>query len=422
MTGFLRLLPPDEARSLLLSNIAAPLSDSELVDTSQALHRVSAEDVIAPHALPEFARSTVDGYALRARDTFGASASLPAYLRLVGEVGMGSAPRFVVEAGQCALIHTGGMLPAGVDAVAMLENTQGSLPHRDSSSGQEEVEILKPAAPGENTISIGEDVRAGQKVIPRGARLRAQELGGLMALGMTSLRVTRRPRVALISSGDEIVDPCTQPLPGQVRDVNASVLSALVLAHGGDAVFLGTVPDEAGRAEALAKQALPACDMVLITAGSSASTRDLTAEAIASLGAPGVLVHGVNIRPGKPTILGVCEGKAVIGLPGNPVSALVVARLFVVPAMERLLGLPEDGPRAAITARLNVNLASQTGREDWWPVRLVEAPSSPREWLADPVFGRSNLIFSLVAAHGLIRITADKNGLSAGELVEVELF
>ncbi|MFH1184410.1 MAG: gephyrin-like molybdotransferase Glp [Chloroflexota bacterium] len=422
MTEFLRLLPPDEARSLFLSNIAAPLNDSELVDTSQAMRRVNAEDVIATHALPEFARSTVDGYALRARDTFGASASLPAYLRMVGEVGMGSAPGFVVASGQCALIHTGGMLPAGADAVAMLENTQGSLPHGDSATRPQEVEILKPVAPGENMISIGEDVKAGQRVIPRGVRLRAQELGGLMALGMTSVQVTRRPRVALISSGDEIVDPRTKPLPGQVRDVNASTLSGLISDCGGDSVFLGVVRDEAGRAEAVAKQALPACDMVVITAGSSASTRDLTAAAIASLGTPGVLVHGVNIRPGKPTILGVCEGKAVIGLPGNPVSALVVARLFVVPAIERLLGLPENGPRAAIMARLTVNLASQTGREDWWPVRLQEAASRPREWLADPVFGRSNLIFSLVAAHGLIRIPAEKNGLSAGELVEVEPF
>ena len=422
MTGFLRLLPPDEARSLLFSNIFTPIDESELTQTSQALHRVNAADVIAPHALPEFARSTVDGYALKARDTFGASASLPAYLRLVGEVGMGSAPHVAVESGQCALIHTGGMLPTGADAVAMLENTQFSPPPGDPSTRPQEVEVLKPVAPGENMISIGEDVKAGQIVIPRGARLRAQELGGLMALGLTSVRVVRRPQVALISSGDEIVDPRTTPLPGQVRDVNATSLSALISDCGGDVVFLGTVRDEAGRAEAVARQALPACDMLLITAGSSASTRDLTAGAIAALGAPGVLVHGVNIRPGKPTILAACEGKAVIGLPGNPVSAFVVARLFVVPAIERLLGLPVNGPRAVVAARLTANLASQTGREDWWPVRLQEAPSRPREWLADPVFGRSNLIFNLVGAHGLIRIAAEKSGLGAGELVEVGLF
>ena len=422
MPEFLRLQPPHEARSMLLSAMAAPLTAVEIADTAKALHRVLAEDVLAPHALPEFARSTVDGYAVRARDTHGASSSLPAYLKQVGEVAMGSAPEMVIGATQCALIHTGGMLPPGADAVIMLEYTQALPAQGGSSSHPGELEVLRPVAQGENVIAVGEDVTAGEVVIRRGARLRPQEVGGLMALGITSVRVIRKPRIALISSGDEIVDPSSRPQPGQVRDVNASSLASLVLEAGGEPVFLGVVPDEGGRVEAIARTALSTCDLVVITAGSSASTRDLTASIIASLGSPGVLVHGVSVRPGKPTILGVCEGKAVLGLPGNPVSAIIIARLFLIPAIATLLGLPVDGPRATIAARLGVNLESQAGREDWWPVRLCRAPSSPMDWVAEPVFGRSNLIFSLVAATGLIRISAEKNGLSAGELVDVEPF
>lgn len=421
MTEFLRLVPPHEARNILLAHVTSPLTAKEMAETAQALHRVTAEDVAAPHALPEFARSTVDGYAVKSRDTFGAGPSLPAYLRLVGEVAMGSPPGFAVGAGQCARMHTGGMLPDGVDAVVMLENSQATRSAGAPQIAVEEIEILRAVGHGENVISIGEDVLAGQVVIHRGARLRPQEIGGLMALGITSVPVLRRPRIAVISSGDEIVDPRSQPRPGQVRDVNAAALSALVAESGGDPVFWGVVPDKPGRVEVVAVKALADCDLVVITAGSSVSTRDLTAAAITTLGAPGVLVHGVNIRPGKPTILGVCDGKAVIGLPGNPVSALIIARLFVLPVIRQLLGLPDDEPRAAIMARLSVNLSSQTGREDWWPVRLARRQSNSMEWIAEPVFSRSNLIFSLVAAQGLVRIPCEKNGLSAGESVEVEL-
>jgi molybdopterin molybdotransferase len=340
----------------------------------------------------------------------------------MGEVAMGSAPDFRLESGRCALIHTGGMLPAEADAVAMLENSQ-TVPSTDGSGAHDgEVEILKAIAPGENVIAVGEDVRIGQNVIPRGTRLRPQEIGGLMALGIMSVPVRRKPRVGLISSGDEIVDPSIKPLPGQVRDVNAYSLSALVSNAGGTPVFFGVVRDEPGHAEAAARQALGVCDMVVITAGSSASARDLTSATIASLGTPGVLVHGVNIRPGKPTILGACEGKPVIGLPGNPVSALVIARLFVIPAIWRLLALEQNLPPAAIRARLAVNLSSQTGREDWWPVQLREDVSQSPQWIAEPIFGRSNLIFNLVAAHGLVRIAPDASGISAGTVVEVELF
>jgi molybdopterin molybdotransferase len=423
MPEFLTLLPPDEARALLLSHLSGPLADSVSTDSLQALGRVLASDVVAPHPLPEFPRSSVDGYAVRAADTFGASESLPGYLTLIGEIPMGAPADLTLAAGQCALIHTGGMLPENADAVVMLEYTQTSEVSKDFGSlvGVSEIEISRAVAVGENVIQIGEDVCAGQIVLPRGTLMREAEIGGLMALGIVRVDVVRKPRVGLISSGDEIVEPESAAGLGKVRDVNAYTLAALVTRGGGEPVRYGIIPDDFSALQAMTRKALAECDAVIITAGSSASTRDMTADVIRTLGAPGVLVHGINTRPGKPTILGAANGKAVIGLPGNPVSALVNGFLFVKPVVEKLLGiLPR--PRPTVMARLTVNLASQAGREDWWPVRLVERQkSNVGNYDAEPIFGKSNLIFTLAQADGLLRIHPDATGLSAGEVVEVVL-
>jgi molybdopterin molybdotransferase len=431
MPEFLKLLAPDDARKLLLDTLIAPLADSETIPTLAALGRTAAEDVFAPHALPEFPRSSMDGYAVRGRDTYGASDSLPAYLVLAGEVPMGGRPPFSLRTGECALIHTGGMLPEGADAVVMLEYTQGTRAP-DSSAKPDappgEIEILRAVADGENVIHVGEDVKEGQLVIPKGSLLRPAEIGGLAALGSMELRVVTLPRVGLIATGDEVVPAEQRPSPGQVRDVNSYSLAALIERSGGEPVRYGIVRDSFEELRVIAGQALEACDALIITAGSSASTRDMTAEVINTLGAPGVLVHGINTRPGKPTILAVCGGKAVIGLPGNPVSALVNGYLFVAPVVEKLLGaLPR--PRPSLQARLTVNLPSQAGREDWWPVRVVRTSraglgggaESALEYLAEPIFGKSNLIFTLAAADGLLKIPADATGLDAGEVVVVWL-
>ncbi len=419
MPEFLTLLPPDEARALLLSRLPAGTVDSEAIEVSASLNRTLADDILAPHPLPQFERTTVDGYAVRARDTFGASDSQPAYLTLIGEIPMGDAPAFATAEGQCALIHTGGMLPVGADAVVMLEFTQRVK--------ENEIEIFRSAAEGENLIRVGEDVAEGQLILPKGRVIRPAEIGGLFALGITSVRVARVVRVGLISTGDEIVSPQEHPQPGQVRDVNSYTLSALIEKSGGVAKRYGIFSDQFDPLKDAAAQALSECDVVIVTAGSSASTRDITADVIRSLGEPGVLVHGINTRPGKPTILGVCNGKAVIGLPGNPVSALVNGYLFVVPVIEKLLG-GTPRPRATVQAKLIVNLPSQAGREDWWPVKLRESPSpngrgsrDEGEYHAEPIFGKSNLIFTLANADGLLKISADATGLSAGEIVEVQL-
>jgi molybdopterin molybdotransferase len=410
VTEFLELQPPDRALTILLENLR-PRPEPETLASLQALGRVTLQAVIAPHPLPAFPRSTVDGYALRAADTHGSSEALPAYLIVVGEIPMGAAANLQLGQAECALIHTGGMLPAGADAVVMIEHTQSTRPG--------EVEIMRPAASGENTLTVGEDVTPGQVVIPAGVRLRPAEIGGLMALGITQVVVARQPRVGILSSGDELVPPDAEPGPAQVRDINAYTLSALVQDLGALPVRYGIIPDQASLLKASASQALQECDVVVITAGSSASTRDLTAQVINKLGKPGVLVHGVNVRPGKPTILGVCDGKAVIGLPGNPVSALVIASLFISPLIEALLGLHPARPKPRLQARLTLNLPSQAGREDWIPVKLLPGAQG---YQAEPVFGKSNLIFTLSRADGLVRIPPDANGLAAGETVEVYLF
>ncbi|MCC6298227.1 MAG: molybdopterin molybdenumtransferase MoeA [Anaerolineales bacterium] len=423
MPEFLTLLPPDEARALLLSHLPAGTVDSVTLDVIASLNRVLAEDIHAPHPLPQFERSTVDGYAVRARDTFGASDSQPAYLTLVGESPMGDAPAFEIESGQCALIHTGGMLPRGADAAVMLEYTQmvASSGLRPEESDAKEIEILRAIAEGENVIRVGEEVAEGERIMPKGRVMRPAEIGGLLALGITSVRVARLVKVGVVSTGDEVIDPSQSPRAGQVRDVNSYTLSGLIEKNGGAAQRYGIVPDRFDALKDAAARALTECDAVVITAGSSASTRDITADAIRALGAPGALVHGINTRPGKPTILGVCGGKAVIGLPGNPVSALVNGYLFVVPVIEKLSGAASR-PRPTAFARLTVNLPSQAGREDWIPVQLiVNRQSSIVNWEADPIFGKSNLIFTLANADGLLRVPPDATGLSAGEIVEVML-
>ncbi len=410
MPEFLELVPPGEALAILLGRLPGWTGRSERISTSSSLGRVTAAAVISPEPLPAFARSTVDGYAVRARDTFGASENLPAYLTLAGEVFMGQAPQFALSPYQAASIHTGGMLPAGADAVVMVEMTQVA------SAG--EIEVLKAVAANENILLPGEDVSVGQEILPAGMRLRPAEIGGLLALGLKEVEVAVHPQVGILSTGDEVIPPSAVPEPGQVRDVNSYTLAALEQQSGGRPRSYGIIPDQAPALRSAMRQALAECDTVVITAGSSASTRDLTAAVIQGMGAPGVLVHGVNVRPGKPTILGVCDGKAVIGLPGNPVSALVIAGIFLVPVIEKLLGLQKNRLKPVVAARLSINLASQAGREDWVPVQLVRTPEG---YSAEPIFYKSNLIFSLARADGLVHIPAAANGLPQGELVEVEL-
>jgi molybdopterin molybdotransferase len=411
---FFTVLSPEAALAKLWAHLPAP-STREFVPTAEALGRVTAEAVRAPAAVPAFERSTMDGYAVRAQDTFGASPSLPAYLTVIGEAPMGRAPGFSLGPAQAALVHTGGMLPEGADAVVMIELTQ--------KASAAEIEVLKAAAPGENVLRVGDDIASGAEVVPAGHWLRPQDLGGLMALGLTGVAVARRPRVALLGTGDEVVAPEAEPAPGQVRDVNSYSVAGQVVEAGGVPLRRGIVPDDFDALAAATAAALAEADALVVSAGSSVSVRDMTGDAISRLGPPGVLVHGVAVKPGKPTILAVANGKPIFGLPGNPVSAMVIADLFLVPTLYRVQGCAQPPRRQAVRARLAHNVASQAGRVDYVPARLAERPGpSGPEWWAEPVFGKSNQIFTLVQADGMLVVPMDSNGLATGDSVEVRLF
>jgi molybdopterin molybdotransferase len=401
--------PPD-ALQLLLDQLR-PNLHAEEVNTREALDRVLVDDLCSPAELPTFRRSTMDGFAVRAADTFGATEGLPAYLELVDDVLMGQAPRRALGLGECARIATGGMLPDGADAVVMVEQTQ--------EVGPATIEALRPVAPGENVVQVGEDVRTGDPILPQGHVLRPQDLGGLIALGINRVTVARRLRVGIVSGGDELVDPEQLPGPGQIRDINSYTLAALIQRDGHTPVLVGVFPDEYAVLENAAQQALAQNDVVILSAGSSVSARDMTAQVIDSLGRPGVLVHGVSLKPGKPTILAVCTEKPVFGLPGNPVSCMVTYDLFVRPTLDYLTGVTARKKRS-VTARLARNIASATGREDYIQVRLDPRPDGGLD--AVPVFGKSNLIFTLIRADGMLKIPLDAGGLTAGALVEVVLF
>ncbi len=415
MAEFFNVLAPGDALEALkglVAPIAAREGGCEVVAVVDALGRVAAVDVGAVEDLPAFARATMDGYSVRARDTFGASEGLPAYLDVVGEVRMGMVADVGLGVGEAAVAHTGGMLALGADAVVQVERTQ----RLDDAT----IEVLRAVAPGENVAQVGEDVRRGDMVLAKGSVIRAQDIGGLLALGITDVRVSRMPRVGIVSSGDELVPPDSEPGPGQIRDINTYTIAALVAQAGGIAAAIALARDDYESQRAAALRGLVTCDMLVFSAGSSVSSRDMTAEVIAGLGEPGVVAHGISIKPGKPTIIGAAAGKPIIGLPGNPVSAMVVFDLIGRPAIYHLSGCDRAPMRGAAQARLVRDVPSAAGREDYVPVRLSEGADG--ELVAEPVFGKSGLIYTLARSDGLVKVGLDKGGLYAGESVGVRLY
>ncbi|RMG65638.1 MAG: molybdopterin molybdenumtransferase MoeA [Chloroflexi bacterium] len=404
---------------------------TETVPTTQARDRVLARDVVSPIPMPEFRRSTVDGYAVRADAT-------PGVLRVVGEVRMGELAPFAIRHGEAALVHTGGNLPEGADAVAMLEDTvpltlddrrqaepaDGSLPA--VLVRQWKIQTNKKLAPGENVIQPGEDVKAGEVVVRAGMRLREQEIGGLLALGITQVEVIRKPRVALIASGDELAPAEAETRPGQVRNINAPMLAALVARNGGEPLDFGILPDVRAAFEAAAQRAMREADMVIFMAGSSVGERDFVPDVVNAMGEPGILAHGILFRPGKPTLFAVCDGKPVFGLPGNPISALVTGMLFAMPALWRIQGALNPPEPRFIRAALASEMKSPRDLEHWFPVRLAIS-ASPIPNLqslpsAEPISTKSNLIFGLARADGIACAPIGVDNLAAGTEVDVRLF
>ena len=380
----------------------------ESVTLDEALGRVPAERLTARHALPGFARATVDGFAVRASDTYGASEGLPSYLDVAGEVRMGEPPEVAVRPGTAVAIATGAPLPAGADAVVKVEHTQ--------TATTELLEVLRPATPGEGMVRADEDATPGAELARSGRPLRPQDLGMLAAAGLTEIAVNGRPRVTIVSTGDELVPPAAADLlTGRVRDATAPALAALVREAGGEPQFAGIVPDDRDALSSTLGAALRTSDLVVVSAGSSVGARDETAAAIASLGEPGIWCHGLALRPGKPTMLADCGGVPVIGLPGNPRSALVVFRLIGMPIVRQVGGCTHPPPESTVRARLERDLPSAAGRLDVVQVRVADGE-------AVPLFGSSSLLSILTAADGYVVVPEAATGLAAGSEVEVTLY
>ena len=404
---------PEEAVNVIYDRFPKLTSPALVIETTDALGRVLDGDVFAGEFVPGFDRSMVDGYAVRASDTFGCSDSIPAVLTLAGEVLMGQAARAALAPGTCVAVSTGGDLPEGADAVVMLEHIED---YKDGLIG-----IMSPAAPGNNIIFKGDDVSPGDKALTDGTVISPYDIGILSALGRSTINVRPRPVVGVISTGDELVSTTEIPGRGQIRDVNTPMLLALMEQFGAEAKNYGIVRDSESELTSAIALAGALCDVTLISGGSSAGTRDMTARVIGALGE--ILFHGIAMKPGKPTILGAIGSKPVFGLPGHPVAAWFVTELFVRPLIARLAG--NVLKRRIVTARLSEAISSNHGRAEYIPVELsADNSGTPdREYIsALPIKSKSGLISSLASADGYICIPRDVEGIARNMIVTVTLF
>jgi len=387
---------------------------TETVATVRARGRVLAEDLYSQVDLPHFHRAAMDGYAVISKDTFGASQSLPAYLKLAGVVEMGKEATQPLTKGDAIRISTGGMMPPGADAVVMVEYT-------DETDGGL-VEIHRGVSPWQNVIQIGDDIKKGEPVFSHGRRLRGHDLGALTGVGISSITVYKRPRIALISTGDEIVDADVDPRPGQVRNINQHSLAGLIEEVGGTLKDWGVIRDDREQLTKAIGEALAWADLVLLSGGSSMGAKDIALETILSFPDAEFIFHGISIAPGKPTIFAKACGKPILGLPGYPVSALVIFDLFGAPMLRRLGGENLAALQSftrTLRAKLKTNIASQIGREDYVRVTLEQQVEG---YVATPLPSKSGAIFTLVKADGMVRIELNRDGLEQGDEVEVILF
>ena len=394
----------------LIEELIHPLTDRIVLPLHKALNYILAEDIVVKENVPGFRRSSVDGYAVIAKDTFGSSENMPGFLNVAGEVKMGEAPQNPLSVGEAIYIPTGGMLPDGSDAVIMIE-------HCEDLSGL--LNLYRQVAPGENVISIGEDMKAGESLVTTGTKLRPQELGALASQGITEVSVYRKPVVGYLSTGDEIVPIETKDLGiGQVRDMNGITIGSLVSEWGCEFLYGGIVKDDQTELERVTAEMLEKTDCLILSGGSSVGTKDYSVEVIDRMGKPGVFVHGVSIKPGKPTILASADGKPIIGLPGHPASAMIIFNLFGKAVLHKLQGWTSDEKNLA-KAIVTKNLPSTPGRTDFVRARLF---LEENQWYADPILGKSSLISTLVKSEGMIEIPSKSEGVQNGETVSVRLF
>ncbi len=407
---FFRVSSPEAARNQL-RHFGALEAESTGID--EAVFRVLAKSIKADHDSPSFDRSIMDGFAVLSMDTFGSAESSPSLFNVVGEILMGEIPRIRIQRGEALRIWTGGAMPPGADAVVMVEHTQ--------DLGGNALEVVKAVAPFDNMVRKGEDYKKGEELLKKGLRLRSQDVGLLASLGLVKVEVHRTPRVALISSGDEITPVEEIPPPGCVRDVNRHSLYAGVQEAYGEPKWIGLAADTLKSVKAMLNSGLEQADLVVISGGSSMGSRDHVIQAISEAPDSRILLHGVSMSPGKPIIIGMIESKPVIGLPGHPISALVCFDQFVIPIIRRLAGenTCESFLRPCVRAFLTRNVSSKEGRQDFVRVRLSV---NEGEFYATPLLAKSGMVSAMSRTHGFVKIPMDCEGFYKGQKVNVYLF
>ena len=399
----LHVKTPEEVLALIETEFS-PVAGLEPVSLSAAVGRVLAEDIAATEYVPDFNRSTVDGYAVRARDTFGCTDAIPAILPVQGEVLMGEGAAFTLNPEACAAVPTGGAVPEGADSVVMVEYTE--------DYGDGTVGISKAAAPGQNMIFRGDDVYPGKVILRKGRVLSSQDIGALAAIGRVQVPVVKKLTVGILSTGDELVPPEVEPGPGQVRDVNGPLLEAMLTAFGVNVIHYGIVIDDEAKLTAVATRAAAECDAVLMSGGSSVGVKDAACRIISSMGT--LLLHGIAIKPGKPTIIGKAGVKPLVGLPGHPVAAYFVTKLFILPLLARLMD--QTMTHYTVTARVTESISANHGRAQYHCCRLERRDG---ELYAYPIRGKSGLITTLAGTDGYFCISRDCEGLPQGAEIQV---
>lgn len=408
--GFKEATRIEEARRIFYEALPATRLPSEQVAVQKALNRILAEDVRAEISVPSFAKSAMDGYAVVAEDTFGSAPTNPSLLKLVGESKIGESPKTIVEKGQTVAIATGAPVPQGANAVVMVENT------KRLETG--DIEIYAPVAPGENVSQVGEDVKQGTVVLEKGGKLKPPDLGLLVALGRGTVNVVQKPKVGVLSTGNELLDVS----PGEtakIADVNRPVLMAMVEESGGMPLDLGIARDDTEQISRKLKQGLASTDLVLVTAGTSVGKGDLVPDAIDELGKPGMLVHGIAMRPSLPTGLAVVDGKPVISLPGLPVSAMLAFSTFAQPLILRMLETEPD-PQPKVKARTTKRIVGVPGFRTFIRVQVRE---SDGKLIVEPLRAPgSGILTTLTRANGIVVVPENVEGFDEGAEIEVQLF
>ncbi|MCF8009367.1 MAG: molybdopterin molybdotransferase MoeA [Halanaerobiales bacterium] len=417
MEGFLDLKTPEYFWETVKKELSGKNLEIKSIYFEDSINRILSQDIISKENLPDFNRSTVDGYALRSKDVRGVSASLPGYFSIIGEVKMGKNTDITIKKGQTAYIPTGGMLPAGADCVAMVEYTE--------KISEDMIECNKSYGVGDNIIKKGEEIKKGEIIFKKGYKFTSRDLGVLAGLGLVNFEVFKKPEVVIISTGDELVEPWSDLKFGEIRDINTYTLSSLFKRIGAEVIKVGIIKDSYSVLKENIKKYLDK-DLILVSGGSSAGIKDITVDVINELGSPGVLIHGLKVKPGKPTILGLVNGTPIMGLPGHPGSAWMIANKFVGPLLKILTGeydkndIVKEINKDLIKEKavLTKSISSDKGREEVIPVKKIYSDKIK----AEPLLGKSSFMRIFIESDRYIEIESSSEGIDKGKEVELIKF